>query len=72
MMAEVSLEFVLARVDRVLTELGGMRDDMAVLTAGALRVDGSQAAMLTRLRALHSQHSRMANRVRDLEAAKDA
>lgn len=45
-----------------------MRDDMAVLTAIAMRQDGTLAALLTEIRAMHSQHSRLTNRVRDLEA----
>ena len=60
---------LLARQQRqILSELGGMRDDMAVLTAIALRQDGTLTALLTEVRAMHSQHSRLANRVRDLEA----
>jgi hypothetical protein len=52
----------------ILSELGSMRDDLAVLTAIAMRQDGTLGALLTELRAMHSQHSRLANRVRDLEA----
>ena len=59
---------LLARKQRqILSELGGMRDDLAVLTAIAMRQDGTLAALLTEVRAMHSQHSRLANRVRDLE-----
>jgi hypothetical protein len=59
---------LLARQQRqILSELGGMRDDLAVLTAIAMRQDGTLAALLTEVRAMHSQHSRLANRVRDLE-----
>jgi hypothetical protein len=52
---------------RILTELGSMRDDIAVLTAIALRQDGTLTALLGEIRAMHAQHSRLANRVRDLE-----
>lgn len=52
---------------QILTELGSMRDDMAVLTAIAMRRDGTLTAVLGELRAMHSQHSRLVNRVRDLE-----
>jgi len=52
---------------QILTEMGSMRDDLAVLTAIAMRQDGPLAALLAEVRAMHSQHSRLANRVRDLE-----
>jgi len=59
---------LLARQQRqILTEMGSMRDDLAVLTAIAMRQDGPLAALLAEVRAMHSQHSRLANRVRDLE-----
>jgi hypothetical protein len=59
---------LLARQQRqILTEMGGMRDDLAVLTAIAMRQDGTLAALLAEVRAMHSQHSRLANRVRELE-----
>lgn len=44
-----------------------MRDDMAVLTAIAMRQDNTLSALLNEIRAMHSQHSRLANRVRTLE-----
>ncbi len=60
---------VLARQQRqILVELGSMRDDLAVLTAIVMRQDGTLAALLTEVRAMHSQDGRLANRVRDLEA----
>jgi hypothetical protein len=59
---------LLARQQRqILTEMGGMRDDIAVLTAIAMRQDGTLAALLAEVRATHSQHSRLVNRVRALE-----
>jgi hypothetical protein len=59
---------LLARQQKqILTELGSMRDDLAVLTAIAMRQDGTLGALLTEVRAMHSQHSRLANRVRELE-----
>jgi hypothetical protein len=59
---------LLARQQRqLLAEMGSMRDDMAVLTAIVMRQDGTLAALLTEIRAMHSQHARPGNRVRDLE-----
>jgi hypothetical protein len=51
----------------ILTELAGVRDDIAVLTAIALQQDGTWTALLGEIRAMHAQHSRLANRARDLE-----
>ena len=42
---------------------------MAVLSAIAMRQDGTLTALLTELRAMHSQHGHLANRVRQLEVA---
>jgi hypothetical protein len=52
---------------RIITGLGGLRDDMQVLTTIVLRQDGTLTALLDEVRAMHSQHGRLANRVRDLE-----
>ncbi len=58
---------LLARQQRqILTELGSVRDDLAVLTAIAMRQDATLSGLLNEVRAMHSQHSRLANRVRDL------
>lgn len=46
-----------------------MRDDMAVMIAMLQRLDGAVSGLVTEIRAIHSQHSRLANRVRDLEAS---
>ncbi len=63
---------LLARQQRqLLSEMGTLRDDLAVLTAIAMRQDGTMAALLTGVRAMHAQHSRLANRVRDIEAHQD-
>jgi predicted DNA-binding ribbon-helix-helix protein len=59
---------LIARQQRqIIAELGGMRDDMTVLTAIAMRQDGTLAALLTEVRAMHAQHNRLASRVRELE-----
>jgi len=64
---------LLARLQRqLLTEIGSMRDDMSVLTAIVMRQDGPLSAVLTELRAMHSQHSRLGNRVRDIGSRADA
>ncbi len=54
---------------QVIAEQGATRDDMRVLTAIAMRQDHTLAALLTEVRAMHSQPSRMDNRLRALEAS---
>jgi hypothetical protein len=50
-------------------ELASLRDDMAVLTAIVMRLDGSMAALLQEVRVVHQQIGRMNDRVRKLEGA---
>lgn len=52
---------------RVLEELASFRDDMTVLTAIVMRVEGSVSSLITEVRASHSRHSRLEARVRRLE-----
>lgn len=60
---------LIARQQRqLLSEMGTMRDDMAVMMAILQRVDGTMSGLVNEVRATHSQHSRLSSRVRDLEA----
>ena len=74
----VTLEFLARQQQRLLDEtrigfravreeLASFRDDMTVLTAMVHRLDGTVGLVLTELRAMHSQHGRLANRVRRIE-----
>lgn len=56
---------------QLLAEMGSMRDDLALLTAIVMRQDGTLPALLVEVRAMHSQHCRLANRVREIEARQD-
>jgi|GEM_PF-1223641 hypothetical protein len=74
----VTLEFLAPQQQRLLEELslirdemGTIRDDMQVLTAMVMRLDGTVGLVLTELRAMHSQHARLANRVRRLEEERE-
>jgi len=67
----ITLEFLARQQQRMLEEMASMRDDMQVLTAMVMRLDGTVGLVLTELRAMHSQHSRLANRVRRLEDQRD-
>jgi prefoldin subunit 5 len=74
----VTLEFLAAQSQRVLSELRTLRDDVDVLAATCRRIDNSfdrlEANLLAELReiraelrAMQAQHSRTASRVRALE-----
>jgi hypothetical protein len=52
-----------------MTDVASIRDDMAVLPAIVLRLDGSVAALLQETRATHSQIARMNDRIRKLDDA---
>jgi hypothetical protein len=68
----ITLEFLARQQQqRLLEEMASMRDDMQVLTAMVMRLDGTVGLVLTELRAMHSQHQRLANRVRRLEEQRD-
>ena len=67
----ITLEFLARQQQRVLDELSTVRDDMQVLTAMVMRLDGTVGLVVTELRAMHSQHNRLANRVRRLEGERE-
>jgi hypothetical protein len=64
---EIDLTYIGHALARLTTEVGALRDDMNVLTAIVMRQDATLNALLNEVRAIHSQHSRLANRVRQLE-----
>jgi hypothetical protein len=47
-MAEISVDFdlLVRQIDRVLTEIGSLRDDVTVLTAITNRLDSAMSALL--------------------------
>jgi hypothetical protein len=49
------------------TEVATLRDDVNVMAAIVRRIDNNQDRMLDELRAMHRQHERVADRVRQLE-----
>jgi hypothetical protein len=63
----VDLGLIARQQRQIITDLGALREDMQVLTAIVMRQDGTLGALLNEVRATHSQHNRLANRVRDLE-----
>jgi len=66
-LADPDLNFLVRQNERILTDIAGLRDDMAVLTAMVMRLDGSHAALLQETRATHAQIARMNDRIRRLE-----
>ena len=67
-MTDPDLNFLARQNERILTEIASLRDDMTVLTAMVMRLDGSHAALLQEPRATHVQIARMNDRVCKLEA----
>jgi hypothetical protein len=65
----IDLEYLARQQQQILGGLGTMRDDAAVLLAIVMRIDGTVSGLLREVRAMHSQHSRLANRVTALEQA---
>jgi hypothetical protein len=49
----VTLEFLARQQQRMLDEMSSFRDDMQVLTAMVMRLDGTVGLVLTELRAMH-------------------
>jgi hypothetical protein len=66
-LTDPDLNFVVRKIDHLITEVASLRDDMGVLTAMVLRLDGSHTALLQEMRATHTQFARMNDRVRKLE-----
>ena len=62
------LSLLVRQQRQILAEMGGIRDEIAVLTAIAMRQDGTLGALLNEVRAMHSQPARLASRVRELES----
>jgi hypothetical protein len=63
----VDLNFLARQCDRIISEVGMLRDDNRVLTAMVTRLEGAQPTMLEQMRALQSLIGRMDDRFRRLE-----
>jgi hypothetical protein len=68
----IDLTFLARQQEQILNELATMRDDAAVQLAILMRVDGTVSGLVRELRAMHSQQSRLANRVTALERGSPA
>ena len=63
----VDLAYVGRALQRLTSEVASLRDDMHVLTAIVQRLDNSQGRILEEIRAMHRQHSRFGQQLRQLE-----
>ena len=58
-MPDPDLNFIARQIDRLITEVAGMRDELRVHGAMIMRLDGSHTALLEEVRATHAQIIRM-------------
>jgi hypothetical protein len=65
---EPDIGFLARQQERILAEIGSLRDDMSVVTSIVLRQDGTLNALLQEVRVTHTQIQRMNERVRKLES----
>jgi hypothetical protein len=66
----ITLEFLAEQQAQILTQLRSMQEDAVVSTAILMRVDGTLSGLVNEVRAMHTQHNRMAMRLRTLEEGK--
>ena len=66
-MAEVGLSFLVRQNERIITELAGIRDELAVHNAAINAQSSSFTLVITELRAIRSQVARMNDRINKLE-----
>ena len=64
----VTLDFLARRQKNILDEVGEFRDQLTILTAICMRVEGAVNALTTEVRAVHSRHSRLARQVEELKS----
>jgi predicted nucleic acid-binding Zn-ribbon protein len=71
---KLSLEFLAAQMEKLLSEQRAIRqeqaaarDDMTVLLGMVQRLEGTVLGLVTEVRAMHSRHARLEQRVSDLE-----
>jgi hypothetical protein len=62
----IDLAYIGQALQRLTSEVGSLRKDLRVLTATVQRLDNGQGRFLEEIDAMHSQHARLAGRVRQL------
>ena len=68
-MTEVDLAFLARQMERMISEVGRLRDEMTVHTATIVRLDGTVSGLVQEVQAIHTWLVRMNDRVRKLEDA---
>ena len=68
-MAEVDLAFLARQMERVISEVGRLRDEMTVHTATLIRLDGTVAGLVHEVRAIHTWMAPTNERISKLEDA---
>jgi hypothetical protein len=66
-MAKIDLEFLARQLERVITDIGALKDDMMVVMARLDRIDATAQSVGVEVRATHSRRERLARRVERLE-----
>jgi hypothetical protein len=66
-MAKIDLEFVARQVERVITDIAALKDDMMVVLARLDRIDATAQSVVVEVRAMHSRHERLTRRVERFE-----
>jgi hypothetical protein len=67
--AEIDLAFIARQLERLVNDVAGLKDDMTVVMARLERLDATTHSLVTEVRAMHSRHDRVAERVERLEDA---
>ena len=65
----VDLNFIARHLQRLVSDVASLRDDMNVLTSIVLRQDNTLTGLLNETRATYTQIQRLAERLRRLEPA---
>jgi hypothetical protein len=53
--AKVDLEFLARQIERVINDVGGLKDDVMVVLARLDRIDATTHSLVTEVRAMHSR-----------------
>jgi hypothetical protein len=57
-MADVDLNFIAKQFERIAADVSALRDDISVLSAIMLRLDGTTTALLQEMRRMHNERNR--------------
>ncbi len=66
---KLTLAFIATQQERLLEEMGQIRDDLRVAAAMVQRLDGAMQGLVNEVRAEHGRYDRLERRVAKLEPA---